>query len=371
MAAKKKRAGTIIAKRESDNELLARMTRYVDFFQALAEAAKAITANLRLDDVLNTILRSISQILGPENWSLLLLDPERNELYFEIAVGKAAPAIRHLRLKVGEGIAGWVAAHKRPLVVPSVMDDPRFSPKADKASHFETQSIVCVPMMYQERLLGVIELVSTHGTRTFSEEDLAVLAPFADFAAIAIENARNFQRVEELTLVDEWTSLFNARFLRQRLNEELDRARRYHHPLSLIFFDLDHFKTINDSFGHATGSRVLRQVGELIWRSIRTSDRPARYGGDEFVILLPETDKQGAITIAAQIRKSVAEKPLLEGIAPITATFGVATFPDDASDGAALLEASDRSMYLGKARGRDQIVDAAALKSPGPPTPPA
>ena len=361
MATPKKRAATSVRHRMSDKELLVRATRYADFFQALAEAAKAITGNLRLDDVLSTVLRSISQLLGPENWSLLLLDVERNELYFEIAVGRAAPAIRHLRFKVGEGIAGWVAAHKRPLVVPSVRDDPRFSPRADLESHFETQSIVCVPMLYRDRLLGVIEMVGAKGSRPFSEVDLAVLTPFADFAAIAIENARNFQRVEELTLIDEWTSLYNARFLRQRINEELDRAHRYHHPLSLIFFDLDHFKTVNDTSGHVVGSHLLRQVGELIWKSIRSSDRPARYGGDEFVILLPETDKPAAVALASRIRRALSEQPLLEGIGPITATFGVATFPDDARDGVALLEASDRSMYLGKSRGRDQVVDAGEL----------
>jgi diguanylate cyclase (GGDEF)-like protein len=347
--------------RETVNDLLARMTRYLDLFQALAEAAKALTGNLRLDDVLQAILRAVTQLLGPENWSLLLLDPERNELYFEIAVGQAAPAMRDIRLKLGEGIAGWVAEHRQPLVVPAVADDARFSSRVDQATHFATESIVCVPMMFQDRLLGVIELVGAKGSRQFSDEDLAVLTPFADFAAIAIGNARAFQRVEELTLIDEWTGLFNARFLRQRVSEEVDRAHRYHHPVSLIFFDLDYFKRINDQFGHGRGSGVLKQVGEVLKATIRSSDRPVRYGGDEFVIILPETDKPSALKIAERAREGLGRHCFGEGVDQVTASFGVATFPDDARDCASLLEVCDRAMYLGKARGRDQVVDANML----------
>jgi diguanylate cyclase (GGDEF)-like protein len=203
--------------------------------------------------------------------------------------------------------------------------------------------------------------VASADERRFTQEDLALLAPFADFAAIAINNARNFRRIEDLTLTDEWTTLYNARFLRRCIAEEVERANRYHHPVSLVFLDLDHFKLVNDNHGHSIGSTVLREVAEVLWTIVRNTDRPTRYGGDEFVIVMPETDKGGATAVGERIRETIASKSFAtrDGIdVRITASLGLATYPDDAADATGLLDTADRAMYLGKARGRNTMVDA-------------
>lgn len=335
--------------------------RSAEFSRALVEAAKALTSTLKLEEVLEILMQTVAQLIGPENWSLMLLDEDKQELYFEIVVGEAAPAIRHMRLPVGEGIAGWVAAERESLVVPRVADDERFCNRMDEASKFQTESILAVPLEYAGRLLGVMEMVSSADQRSFGESDLALLTPFADFAAIAINNARNFRRIEDLTLTDEWTSLYNARFLRRYIEEEVERANRYHHPISLVFIDLDHFKLVNDNHGHTIGSTVLKEVADVLWTIVRNTDRPTRYGGDEFVIVMPETDKGGASALGERIRETIASKAFAthDGVnVRITASLGLATYPDDASDASTLLDTADRAMYAGKARGRNVMVDA-------------
>ena len=344
-----------------DRDTLPRMARYLDYFQALTEVGKALTSNLRHDEVLQAIMRSLSQMMKPRNWSLMLLDPATDELYFEIAVGDAAEKIRHLRVKVGEGIAGWVAQHKRSVVVAKVADDPRFSSRFDAQSNFQTHSLVCVPMICRDKVFGVIELIKEESDPDpYSDDDLHVLNPFADFAAIAIDNARTFRRVEVLTVVDEWTQLYNARYLETALKDEVLRAKRYNHPLSLIFFDLDRFKTVNDTWGHSVGSALLATVGKILRETIRETDRAVRYGGDEFVIVMPETDQAGAVVIANRLREALAAAPPPHpGTAfKLTASFGVATYPQDGEDSRDLIDAADRAMYVGKARGRNVVVIA-------------
>ena len=144
---------------EPAHDLLPRLTRFLDYFQALAEVGKTLTAKLNVSDVLEALMRSISQLLQPENWSLMLLDEPTQELYFAICVGDAAEKIRDLRLKVGEGIAGWVAHHKTSVLAPNVGLDPRFSDRMDRASRFQTSSVLCVPLLCRNKVLGVFELV--------------------------------------------------------------------------------------------------------------------------------------------------------------------------------------------------------------------
>jgi diguanylate cyclase (GGDEF)-like protein len=347
------------------NDTLPRMARYLDYFQALTEVGKALTSNLQHQEVLDAIMRALSQLMKPRNWSLMLLDPATNELYFEIVVGEAADKIKHLRVKVGEGIAGWVAEHKRSVVVKDVASDPRFAKRFDIEAGFNTQSIVCVPLVCRGQTLGVIELIKQiDDPEPYNDDDLHVLNPFADFAAIAIENARTFRRVEMLTMVDEWTQLYNARFLEGCLKDEVLRAKRYKHPLSLVFFDLDRFKTVNDTWGHSTGSALLATVGKILRESVRETDRPIRYGGDEFVIVMPETDQAGAMVIANRIREAIAASPPPKADTgfQLTASFGVATYPHDGEDARTLLDAADRAMYVGKARGRNVVVVANEVK---------
>ncbi|CAG1065857.1 Response regulator PleD [uncultured bacterium] len=331
-------------------------------FATFTEIGKAITSTLDHKEILNMVMEKISDLLQPRNWSLLLLDEETSELRFEIVVGAGSDKLKDMRLKVGEGVAGWVAREMKPLLVPDVNKDPRFSRKADEVSHFTTQSIVCVPLTTRGKCLGVIELINkVEEDKGFSEEDLLVLTTLADFTAIAIENAIFLKRVQELTITDDLTKLYNSRFLHSRLDYEVERARRFGYELSMIFLDLDYFKEVNDVHGHLAGSKLLKEAARLLASMLRTVDMACRYGGDEFVILMPGTSKKNAALVAEKLRQSVKETSFLadEGInIRLTASFGVASLPEDAETKEELIQKADHAMYDVKNRTRDGVAEA-------------
>lgn len=325
------------------------------------EIGKALTSSLDLKEVLGIVMDKISELLQPKNWSLLLLDDERNELKFEIVIGPGSEKIKDLRLKLGEGVAGWVARERQPLLVADVSKDARFSKKADEASSFKTQSIICVPLITRGKCLGAIELINKVEEGSFVEDDLLVLTTLAEYTAIAIENAILFNRVQELTITDDLTKLYNSRFLHSRLEYEVERAKRFKNPISMIFLDLDFFKEVNDSFGHLCGSRLLKEVAQLIIGLIRNVDMACRYGGDEFIILMPETRKENAVIAAEKIRAAIKDAIFLkdDGInVRLTGSFGVACFPEDAFDKDSLIQMADNAMYRVKTTTKDGVAKA-------------
>ncbi len=337
-------------------DLLNAMKRTVEQLAAFNDIAKALTSTLELREVLELVMRKVSELLRPTNWSLILQD-ESGRLYFEICVGEGADKLKDMRFLPGEGIAGRVFQSGLPRLVEDVTKDPSWSSRFDDQTAFKTRSVLAVPLISRGKPLGVIELVNGENSPSFSQEDLLTLSAIADFAAIAIENARNYKRVQELTLTDEHTGLYNARHLRTLLEQEVARAFRFKHPLSLIFLDLDGFKQVNDTRGHLVGSALLKQVGQLLRGAVRQVDSVFRYGGDEFAVLLLETDEAGARAIAERIRDRFREATFLEGTR-LSASLGVATFPDHAATAQELLCAADSAMYRVKAEGKNGVAVA-------------
>jgi diguanylate cyclase (GGDEF)-like protein len=325
------------------------------------ELGKALTSSLQLDQVLRTIMEKIDEFLRPDNWSLLLLDEEKQELYFELAVGKASQALRDVRVKMGQGIAGWVAQHGETVVVPDTSKDTRFFSKVDEKTKTETQSIVAVPVRFRDTCLGVIELINCIGPEGFDPRDLKLLEALSDFAAIALENARRVKKIHELTITDDCTSLYNARHMGHILETEIYRSQRYDYEFSLVFIDLDYFKQVNDTHGHLVGSRLLAEIGEAMKVHCRLIDFAFRYGGDEFVLLLPQTSKDNALNVARRLHKLIRESTWLaaEGLnIKLTASVGVASYPVDSRTKESLLHMADEAMYLVKNTNRDSVAAA-------------
>lgn len=340
--------------------LLRELKRTVTQLTALTEIGKRLTHNLALGDVLSSIMEQVGIVLSCRNWSLLLMEPDGRQLRFELAVGDGSEKLRGLVVDIDKGIAGWCARERRPLFVPDVSQDHRFAPEYDELIAFRTSSILAAPLCCRDRVLGVMELVAGPDERAFTEADLAILNTFADFAAIAIDNAKNYEQVQELTIADDVTRLFNARMLTRVLPLELARAQRYSKPLAVLFLDLDHFKQVNDSYGHHAGSRLLFELGEVIKQAVRRADVPVRFGGDEFVIILPETDREGAKQFAERLRRRINETHFLGEMdldVVQTASFGVAIYPHDGDSQQTLLRAADAAMYRAKVT-RDAIVVA-------------
>ncbi|MBI2455580.1 MAG: GGDEF domain-containing protein, partial [candidate division NC10 bacterium] len=176
-----------------------------------------------------------------------------------------------------------------------------------------------------------------------------------------MERSRLLKQMAQLkqpTLQDDLTTAFNRRHLDAYLGEELERSRRYGRTFSMLFFDMDHLKTVNDRYGHLAGSRVLREVAQLIQDKLRKSDRLFRYGGDEFVVTLPETGAGGALRVANRLRRAVRTYRFLatEGwTVSLTASFGVATFPHDGSSQEEMIRVADQAMYRIKTKSRDGV----------------
>jgi len=343
--------------------LLREMRRTVSQLQALTQIGKKLTHNLERGDVLSAIMEQVGQVLHTTNWSLLLLDGDK--LRFEIAVGEGADKLRGMKIGIGIGIAGWCGEKGEAVFVPDVSKDSRFTPQFDQLSSFATASVLAAPLICRGTLLGVMELVSGPGQAPFEASDLPVLSTFADFAAIAIDNAQIYAQVEALTVSDEVTRLHNARHLHNVLPLELARAQRYDKPVSLVFFDLDRFKQVNDTHGHQAGSRLLFEVGEIVRICMRRNDIGVRFGGDEFIVILPETDAAGGSKFAERLRVKLSETLFLEerGLAVHqTASFGVATFPGDGEIEQLLLKAADSAMYRVKESSRDAVRSASASK---------
>ena len=325
------------------------------------EVGKALTSTLDLNQVLQTIMEKISSFFRPDTWSLLLVNEETGELYFEIATGEAAEALKGMRLKPGEGIAGWVIEHGQPLIVPNVAEDERFAPRLDEVTKVQTRSVVCMPVRGRDKILGVIELINYIAELKLDEDDLFRLQALADYAAIAIENARYVQRIHELTITDDCTKLYNSRYLHAVLDAEVYRSTRYQYEFSLIFVDIDYFKKVNDKHGHLVGSKLLAQLGNLIKGHLRLIDFAFRYGGDEFVILLPQTPKRSAVNVARRLLQLVGRHTFMseEGLnLKITVSLGVASFPEDAANKEKIIHLADEAMYLVKRNERNAIAVA-------------
>jgi len=306
-------------------------------------------------------MEKVSLLLHSKIWSLLLLDEKTGEMTFEIAVSPAAERLKGLRLKKGEGIAGWVAEHGEPLLISDVKNDNRFSTQVDEATAYNTQSIVCVPLKSKNRILGVIELINTAEDGIFSESAVSILTTIADYVAIAIENALYFEKINQLIITDDLTDLYNSRHFNELIDYEIERARRYGTSLSLVFFDLDRFKLVNDTHGHLVGSRILSEVGALVKRYTRRVNLAARYGGDEFVMLLPSTDSEGAVKMAKDLLDLISNNPFkADDNTPltITASFGVASFPEHTDNKTDLVRLSDKAMYSVKDSGRNGVASA-------------
>jgi diguanylate cyclase (GGDEF)-like protein len=203
----------------------------------------------------------------------------------------------------------------------------------------------------------VVQVINRLGGR-FTQADLDLLLTLVEPCAIAIENAILFQRTEQLTITDDLTKLFNSRYLNLYLSREIKRCKRHGIPLSVIFLDLDGFKNVNDQHGHLAGSATLTEVGTILGQAVRESDILARYGGDEFVVVLPETPAAGALVIAERIRKSIAGHCFLRGQgleARISASFGIAAYPDHALTPEGLIQKADQAMYRVKERDKNGI----------------
>jgi diguanylate cyclase (GGDEF)-like protein len=321
------------------------------------DVAKALTSSLDLDRILQTIMDKMAEYFRPDTWSLLMVDENKDDLYFAIAVGEAADTLKDVRLKLGEGIAGWVARTGEEVIVSDVQTDGRWAKRIDELTRWKTRSIVCVPLKSRHRVLGVIQLINVH-MEQFSENEMFFLHALCDYAAIAVDNARAVERIQELTITDDCTGLYNARHLYKTLEAEVYRSARFGYEFTTLFIDLDYFKRVNDTYGHLAGSKLLAEVGYAIKANLRLIDFAFRYGGDEFVVMLPQTGKNAALVVAKRLIDVFRNSSFLESDGlrlNIRASIGISTYPEDGPNAHEIIRRADEMMYAVKNSVRDNI----------------
>jgi diguanylate cyclase (GGDEF)-like protein len=250
-------------------------------------------------------------------------------------------------------VAGWVVQHGETLIVPEANEDPR-AVEAYAGKVQKVRSVIALPLRGRKGTHGVIEIFNTRPEQ-MTDYAITFLHILADHAAIAIENARDVARIQQLTITDDTTGLFNVRHLYNVLARELDRYGKLGHPVSLAFLDLDRFKMVNDAHGHLVGSELLALTGRRLVELSRKQDLCFRYGGDEFVILMPETCADASAAYAGKLQHQLSETRFRtrNGLnLSVRASVGVATCPVDGTTVHAIIGTADRRMYNAKSTGR-------------------
>ena len=328
--------------------------------QALHEVARTLTSSLDLDQVLRAIMQQMAQFFRPETWSLMMIDEATRELFQAAGAGEFVEQQHGKRIPIGEGIAGWVAQHGEPLIVtnpdaaPAAVSAPTGGVHVQMPSAPNTppalkpaETVVCLPLRSRGRTYGVIQLVNCH-IDAMRPQEIFFLHALCDYAAIAIQNSQAMDQIHKLTITDDCTGLFNARHMYGMLESALEHCGKKHQPVSLIFFDLDHFKQVNDTHGHLIGSKLLAEVGTMIRNNIGPLCSAFRYGGDEFVVLLPNMGKESSLNTARLLLETIQQTRFLEedGLrVTLGASFGVATSPEDGRGLHEIIRAADAAMY--------------------------
>jgi len=327
------------------------MSREAELLKILLEMSREISSKTPIRTVVKRLSGRLRHLLSADECSIMILDDSRRELAFSESTGLTRWELENIRFRLGEGVAGWVARHKKPQLVPNCAEDPRFI--AIPSQKRPMVSMICVPLVIKRRVMGVVSLTTRRPDHVFSEADLELTVLLSAHISLALEN----NRLYEISVSDGLTNLYNRRYLEQRLSKELSAARRFRRPLTVIMGDVDHFKKLNDTFGHQAGDHALRRVSETLSAGLRDYDLVARYGGEEFAILLPSTPRTRGISTADRLRQSVQESDIAfrgERL-PVTMSLGVAAYPEDASEGEALMRSADQALYEAKRRGRNQV----------------
>jgi diguanylate cyclase (GGDEF)-like protein len=316
---------------------------------AVNRIASAIRSSLELPSILQTTVNEVGNALGAKHCALRVdgeLDqPPTTKCYFRDG-STVETEQDELVNDLNAYHARLTRKHK------SFVQDGRDHPNTEQDD--ETRPVAVVPLVYQLRFMGVLMVSSDDSKRIWQESELLLLRTVADQVAVAVNHARLFTQMQQLALTDGLTGCFNRRSFEMQLERDLRLATRMRQPVSLIMLDIDHFKRVNDTYGHDAGDAALRFLADVLRDELRGVDTAARYGGEEFAVILPQANLDGALIVAERLRARL-ETTDIPGIGCITASFGIATFPLHANSRAQLVSSADRALYEAKHQGRNLV----------------
>jgi diguanylate cyclase (GGDEF)-like protein len=322
----------------------------------LAEMTRAVNSSLDPERVADTLVQRVAEWLPAPCWLVLAVDDAGR------VRALAARALSSTLTDPAQAVGEWVLQKGEIFAAANLADDRRVSQDSARAR----AAVIGFPLECRGQTVGaLVALDRAPAARQpkFTAGTLSRLLAALEPGAIALDNALRVQRAEALSVTDDLTQLYNWRYMQQVLRRETKRALRGNRPLSLLFVDLDGFKSINDSHGHLFGSRALVESASVIRASARETDIVARFGGDEFALVLPDTASDGAVSVGERIRDRLAAHRFLEGDGlsiALTASVGVATLPDVAATAEELIQAADEAMYWVKSHGKNGIHVAGA-----------
>jgi diguanylate cyclase (GGDEF)-like protein len=333
--------------------------------QKIRSMSEQLTKPHALKSMLSLILKAAIDLVHAERGFIMLLDESNNQLVLEIVHGLPNPEAEDMinrgliptaGIRPGEGIQGKVLQTRQPIKIHEISDYRMMGLEEG------IQSIMCVPLCLNDDAFGVIYVTNKKDNRLFSDQDLDVLSILAGNVATVIDQARLFK----ITVTDHLTGLFTRRFFEPQLHNEIKRALRFGHSLALLALDADHFKDVNDTYGHQAGDLVLKAIAATIQGNLRKNiDVAARLGGEEFFCFLPETSPEGAWIVAERIRKHISTMviPFEQHNITITMSIGIACFPHDSQKADELIKAADEALYQSKHNGRNRV---SAFNNPNP-----
>ncbi|HEX7174689.1 MAG TPA: sensor domain-containing diguanylate cyclase [Pyrinomonadaceae bacterium] len=314
---------------------------------AVNRIATAIRSSLELSSVLQTTVDEVGRALGAQH-SALCVEDEPGE-----------PPLMHCYFRDGEsdesereGMVSDLHAYQVRLGarMKAYVQDGCAGADADPT----TRPVAAVPLIYRERAVGVLMVRSDDPSRVWDENQILLMRTVADQVAVAVNHARLFEEMQQQALTDGLTGCPNRRSFEMQLKRDMLMATRTHHSLSLIMLDIDHFKRVNDTHGHAAGDVALRMIADGLRQELRGVDTAARYGGEEFAVILPQAGLEGALKVAERLRARIEELDI-PGVGGVTASFGVATFPAHAGARDLLVTTADRALYEAKHTGRNRV----------------
>jgi len=337
--------------RRALEETRANLESNVQYLRTIGEVSTLIAGILDPEELYRVIPERVMGKLGLNDFCIMLYSRETKRLVAKSVPTGEGGTMPEFTLAPGEGVAGKVFITGEPAWVPDVRSSPDVRDYGGRRT--DVRSFMCVPLVSKGKSIGVLMLFHPE-PNAFEPELLPTMQVLASSLAIAIENAEVFGLVRSLSEKDSLTLLYNHGAFHEKLAIELERANRYVRPMAVIMLDLDHFKEINDRYGHTTGDRVLVLVAGALGAHLRKTDIAARYGGDEFAVILPETDLSSAAVIAERIAEGISNVRLDIGgksVISFTASVGYAACTHDAHGRGEILNTADRLMYDSKRRG--------------------
>jgi len=336
-----------------------RLARHVEEMRLLQLINNKVEMVANMDQLYQAAVDIAGERIAYENCTLFLLDNDQKKLVPKVTRGRVVNLIDHIPFEHGNGVAGWVAQRRKHIIIADLSKETGLL--NIELLPPQVRSFVAVPMVLRDRVLGVIHISHTQ-PHAFRQEDVRLLSIIANEIALATERLEARHKLEQMAITDGLTRLYNHRYFQLRLKEEIARAQRYGLPVGLLMIDIDHFKQVNDLYGHSAGSAVLAALAEWMRQNVRESEIVARYGGEEFSIILPLTAAKDAAVAAKRLCEAVATHRFEVGedaFLQLTISVGVAAYPEHGKTPEELITEADAALYMAKKLGRNRVCLAA------------